>query len=262
MMAKDPAVLFYTSDFLSGTMTMRNEQVGKYIKLLCIQHQQGHLSEEDMLEICGAYDERIFSKFVKDEQGLYYNVRMELEANKRRAYIESRSKNRKGNKNEDMNEHMEKDMNEDMLNHMIPHMENENINENINNNKNKYKDTIISIFEYWKTISNKSRIKLTEKLSKVIEKTLKTYTEEEIKCCIDRYWEVLRCDSYFFDYEWDLETFLTRQKGISHFTEDGEKWVNYQKEINKKGVNNAEFGRSTTGDNQGEVSERFGENYV
>lgn len=134
-MAKDPAVLFYTSDFLSGTMTMRNEQVGKYIKLLCIQHQQGHLSEEDMLEICGTYDERIFSKFVKDENGLYYNVRMEVEANKRRAYIESRSNNRKGNKNEDMNEHMKKDMNEDMSNHMTEHMENENINENININR-------------------------------------------------------------------------------------------------------------------------------
>ena len=257
-MAKDPAVLFYTSDFLSGTMTMRNEQVGKYIKLLCIQHQQGHLSEEDMLEICGTYDERIFSKFVKDENGLYYNVRMEVEANKRRAYIESRSNNRKGNKNEDMKEHMKKDMNEDMSNHMTPHMENENINENINN-KNKYNDSIISIFDYWKTISNKSRIKLTEKLSKVIEKTLKNYTEEEIKCCIDRYWEVLRCDSYFFDYEWDLETFLTRQKGIAHFTEYGEKWVNYQKEIAKKGVNNAEFGRSHNGDNQGEKPELVGE---
>lgn len=254
-MAKDPAVLFYTSDFLSGTMLMRNDQVGKYIKLLCIQHQQGHLSEEDMLEICGAYDERIFSKFVKDENGLYYNVRMEVEANKRRAYIESRSNNRKGNKNEDMNEHMKKDMNEDMPNHMTKHMENENINENINNNKNKYNDAIISIFEYWKTISNKSRIKLTDKLSKVIEKTLKDYTEEEIKCCIDRYWEVLRCDSYFFDYEWDLETFLTRQKGIAHFTEDGEKWVNYQKEVNKKGANNEEF----NGNNRANPTELVGE---
>jgi uncharacterized phage protein (TIGR02220 family) len=141
-MAKDPAVLFYTSDFLSGTMLMRNDQVGKYIKLLCIQHQQGHLSEEDMLEICGAYDERIFSKFVKDENGLYYNVRMEVEANKRRAYIESRSNNRKGNKNEDMKEHMKKDMNEDMSNHMTKHMENENINENKNKDINVIKDII------------------------------------------------------------------------------------------------------------------------
>jgi len=30
-MAKDPAVLLYTQDFLVGTITMTNEQRGKYI---------------------------------------------------------------------------------------------------------------------------------------------------------------------------------------------------------------------------------------
>ena len=40
-MAKDPAVLFYTSDFLTGTILMNYEQKGKYITLLCIQHQHG-----------------------------------------------------------------------------------------------------------------------------------------------------------------------------------------------------------------------------
>ena len=32
-MSKDPAVLFYTSDFLTGTMTMNDSQVGQYIRL-------------------------------------------------------------------------------------------------------------------------------------------------------------------------------------------------------------------------------------
>ena len=40
---KDPAFLFYSSDFLSGTMLMNNEEIGIYIKLICLQHQQGHL---------------------------------------------------------------------------------------------------------------------------------------------------------------------------------------------------------------------------
>jgi uncharacterized phage protein (TIGR02220 family) len=149
-MAKDPAVLFYTADFLAGTIFMRNDQVGKYIKLLCMQHQQGHLKEEDMLEMCGSYDERIFSKFVKDENGLYYNVRMEEETLKRKKYSESRSNNRKGNKNQDMIEHMSKDMIKDMSEHMCehieqhmtPHMENENINENVNKDINVIKDII------------------------------------------------------------------------------------------------------------------------
>jgi uncharacterized protein YdaU (DUF1376 family) len=40
-MAKDPAFLFYPSDFLTGTMFMNNEQIGIYIRLLCSQHQHG-----------------------------------------------------------------------------------------------------------------------------------------------------------------------------------------------------------------------------
>ena len=45
---KDPAFLFYSSDFLTGTMFMSDSQLGKYIKILCTQHQKGHLSEKDM----------------------------------------------------------------------------------------------------------------------------------------------------------------------------------------------------------------------
>ena len=60
---KDPAFLFYSSDFLTGTMFMSDVQLGKYIKLLCVQHQKGHLSEKDMLNICKRYDKDIFEKF-------------------------------------------------------------------------------------------------------------------------------------------------------------------------------------------------------
>ena len=90
-MAKDPAVLFYTNDFLSGTFTMTDEQVGKYIRLLCLQHQKGKLTEKDMLHICNTYDEDIYSKFV-NEDGLYYNKRMYDESEKRKRYSESRKK--------------------------------------------------------------------------------------------------------------------------------------------------------------------------
>ena len=93
-MGKDPAVLFYTGDFIVGTMTMDYEQKGKYIQLLCLQHQNGHLSEKQMLLVCGSYDEDIFSKFEKDEEGKYYNERMEEESIKRRKFTESRRNNR------------------------------------------------------------------------------------------------------------------------------------------------------------------------
>jgi hypothetical protein len=93
-MGKDPAVLFYTGDFIVGTMTMDYEQKGKYIQLLCLQHQNGHLSEKQMLLVCGNYDEDIFSKFEKDDDGKYYNERMEEESIKRRKFTESRRNNR------------------------------------------------------------------------------------------------------------------------------------------------------------------------
>ena len=64
---KDPAVLFYTADFLIGVSDLTDEECGKYIKLLCLQHQKGHLSEkqiclffsltyeEHMKNICSTY---------------------------------------------------------------------------------------------------------------------------------------------------------------------------------------------------------------
>lgn len=123
---KDPAVLFYTSDFLSGTYTMSDEHVGMYIRLLCLQHQKGKLTEKDMQSICKAYVEDVFLKF-KFEDGYYFNERMLNESKKRSKYTESRRKNAYA-------KHMSKHMQQ----HMVQHMGNENENENIIiNNKEK-----------------------------------------------------------------------------------------------------------------------------
>jgi DnaD/phage-associated family protein len=104
-MAKDPAVLLYTDDFLAGTITMTNAQVGAYARLLFIQHQQGHLTEEKMLSICKKRDPIIWSKFIQDENGLFFNRRMELETEKRAAYSDSRSKNKKGKTKQQQESH-------------------------------------------------------------------------------------------------------------------------------------------------------------
>jgi hypothetical protein len=139
-MSKDPAFLFYSSDFLTGTLLMSMEQKGKFITLLCIQHQKGHLSEKDMLHICGSYDEDVFTKFQKDEQGKFYNIRLEEEVGKRKAYSESRRNNRK----------KKEDMNNTSLSY-VEHMENENENENLIEKKKVarfQKPTIEQLKEY------------------------------------------------------------------------------------------------------------------
>jgi len=126
---KDPAVLFYTQDFLTGTMLMTYEQKGKYITLLCLQHQNGKLSEKDMMKICGEFDEDIWSKFQKNGDGNFYNKRMLIEAEKRSNFVKSRRKNLT---------HKEGHMD----GHMSDHMENENENENIIEDKIENKETL------------------------------------------------------------------------------------------------------------------------
>lgn len=132
---KNPAFLFYSSDFLTGVRLMTYEEIGKYITLLCLQHQQGHLSKDDMDAICGVYIPRIYSKFQQDSDGKYFNNRLEIEGIKRAKYTESRRQNRSKKT-------------------YVKHMENENVNENINIyiNTNNYSDnlknTIISWLDY------------------------------------------------------------------------------------------------------------------
>jgi hypothetical protein len=119
-MAKDPAFNFYTNDFDSKTKFFTHEQVGMYLRLLMAQHQHGHLTEAQMMYICGRYDKDVFSKFIKDGAGLFFNDRLELEITKRQNYSESRKKNRKSKK-----ENTSKSYVNTHDNHMSQHMENE-----------------------------------------------------------------------------------------------------------------------------------------
>ncbi len=107
-MAKDPAVLLYTQDFLVGTITMSYEQRGKYITLLCLQHQKGKLTLKDLQTILTDEDYEIADKFPKQADGFYYNQRMFDEAIKRKNYSESRKRNLMGkHKKPHMNSHLE-----------------------------------------------------------------------------------------------------------------------------------------------------------
>lgn len=142
LMAKDPAVLFYTSDFLIGVSDMPFLDRGYYITLLCLQHQKGHLSEETICFSLGldsvSQIQRVMEKFDRDENGLYYQHRMELETQKRAAFTESRRKN--GEKGGRPTQKHAKDKNHiqnHMDNHMGNHMENENENENIDQKESK-----------------------------------------------------------------------------------------------------------------------------
>jgi hypothetical protein len=89
---KDPAVLFYPSDFLASTSLWTNEQLGMYIKLLCLQFLQDGVSNEDIETVCGDCT-KVKEKFVLCDDGSYRNPRMALEKEKRIKFTESRRAN-------------------------------------------------------------------------------------------------------------------------------------------------------------------------
>ena len=92
---KDPAFLFYSSDFLSGVMDLDMLERGQYITLLCAQHQKGHLSEKTIRLLVGSCSVSVLEKFETDSEGNFFNKRLDEEIAKRIKFTESRKNNGK-----------------------------------------------------------------------------------------------------------------------------------------------------------------------
>ena len=90
---KDPAYLFYSSDFLTGCASLTMEERGQYITLLCLEHQLGRLSEKTIRLSVGSVSVDVLAKFKQDENGLLYNKRLEIEIEKRSNFIDTRRTN-------------------------------------------------------------------------------------------------------------------------------------------------------------------------
>lgn len=144
---KDPAFLFYFRDFKSSTENMTNCQRGAYIQLMCIQAENGYISDKDMIKICSVicYNtmtvkldqdtyEAMKSKFSEEEpgSGRFINKRLSEEIQKRAKYCESRRNNKiQSKKQENKTSHVETQV-RTYDKHMTSHMVNANINENEN----------------------------------------------------------------------------------------------------------------------------------
>lgn len=110
------------------------------------------------------------------------------------------------------------------------------ITNKLNNNK-EYKESGNSdikmnplyedIFGFWNSKGIITHCKLTAPILQAIAKALKVYTAEDIKKYIDRYTTAYKDDTYYFSYKWTLQEFLSRAGGISAFTDEGSKWLNY-----------------------------------
>lgn len=161
-MAKDPAFLFYSSDFIIGVAGLSYEDIGKYISLLCYMHQKGRLTLKKMEALVGDVSEDLLEKFDKDGR-LYFNQRLEQEAERRRNYCNSRKNNKLGK-----NQHSKKTRSYDQ--HM--ENENENINNTVNTDSKKTKILLANRFEnIWSKYPRKDGKKKAEGYFKSSVKT-------------------------------------------------------------------------------------------
>lgn len=98
-MAKDPAFLFYPSDFIMGCSDLTMEERGQYITLLCLQHQKGVLTKKSIgLNLGLSFDnlsEDLQSKFIVEDENTIYNVRLNSEIEKRKKFTEKQRENGK-----------------------------------------------------------------------------------------------------------------------------------------------------------------------
>lgn len=108
---------------------MSDEQVGQYIRLMCIQANKGYITKKDMLNVCKTHDEDIANKFNSISEDKFCNAFLSEVIEQRKAFTESRRNNRKG----------VKDTSEtDMSNISLSSVERMvNVNKDINVNKEK-----------------------------------------------------------------------------------------------------------------------------
>jgi hypothetical protein len=184
-MAKDPAFLFYSSDFLSGVSDLTMEERGQYITLLCLQHQKGHLSEKLIQISLGNATADVMAKFKKDGAGLFFSNRLDIEIEKRRLHTEKqRERATKGWEKR-------RSQIDATANAMALPLENENENENENKDvieirkggmgeKQKIPfDEIIEIFN--SVCSDLPKVeKITDSRKKLIVARIKEHSLEEI----------------------------------------------------------------------------------
>jgi hypothetical protein len=140
---KDPAFLFYYRDFKSSTEGMTNSARGAYIQLMCIQAENGFITDKDMKKICSnicfdtmqvTFDADTYnsvkSKFseIAARPGCFINERLSEEIEKRVKYSESRRSNRSKSKTTSY----EKTYDSTHEKTYVQHMVNGNVNGNIN----------------------------------------------------------------------------------------------------------------------------------
>ena len=108
-LGKDPAFLLYSNDFLSDIVNLTDDERGKYITLICLLHQQGHLDMKtlwlyfgfnhicklDEFDINKFFAPDLLKKFEYDKDKKLYAINFEQIFEDRAKFIASRQINGK-----------------------------------------------------------------------------------------------------------------------------------------------------------------------
>jgi uncharacterized protein YdaU (DUF1376 family)/uncharacterized protein YegP (UPF0339 family) len=146
-MAKDPAFLFYPNDWIGGTMGMTFEEKGAYMELLMMQFNRGHMTTHMVGQVVGQLWDKIKDKFIQDEQGMWFNRRLEEEKEKRQKFTQSRRNNISGENQHTKNKKLTTTSERSYDQHMTTHMEDVNVNVN----EIDYFFNSLIFIENWKT---------------------------------------------------------------------------------------------------------------
>ena len=99
MKGKDPAFLFYSTDFYEGTRTMLPEERACFLDLMIYQHQRGYIPNDikRVLLYCNGIDEATLKATLEAKFKLTYkgwiNERLQMVIEEREAYSEKQSIN-------------------------------------------------------------------------------------------------------------------------------------------------------------------------
>ena len=91
--------------------------------------------------------------------------------------------------------------------------------------KNK-KEIYIRIFDKWNEKNISNELTLTKNMASCIESALRVFTIEQVLQAIDNYAEVYH-SKFYYDYLWDLKSFLIKANGIYKFIPEGHIWKSY-----------------------------------
>ena len=171
-MSKDPAFLFYSSDFITGVSDLTMEERGQYITLLCLQHQKGRLSGKAVAIAVPNVTADVMAKFKKDDKGLWYNERLEIEAEKRRNHSEKQRQRAL----DGWDKRKKQSHDNTTADAMALPLENENVIEDVieNNNVNIYP----TFSDFWDLYDKKSSDKKTSE-----KNASKRNSARGVACC-------------------------------------------------------------------------------